>query len=121
MTTYSWDCRTVDTYPTQGELTDVVYNVHWRLTRTEEAHSATSIGTHNLTVEDIQTEDFIDFENLTHEQVITWVEESMGEERVSELKVSLDNQIAALITPTSVTKTIATPVVAPVEPTEGEA
>jgi hypothetical protein len=121
MTTYSWDCRTVDTYPTQGELTDVVYNVHWRLTGTEGAHSATSIGTQNLTLETIQPEGFIAFEDLTHEQVIAWVEEAMGEDKVLELKASLDNQVAALITPTSVTKTIAITVVTPPEPTEGEA
>ena len=40
--TYTWDCRTVDTYPTHtdpNEVTesDVVYNVHWRLTATTEA------------------------------------------------------------------------------------
>lgn len=118
--TYSWDCRTVDTYPTQGELTDVVYNVHWRLTGTEDAHSATVIGTQSLTAEDIQPEGFIAFEDLTHEQVIAWVEEAMGEDRVDELKASVDSQVASLITPTSVTKTIGVAVepVVPTEPTE---
>ena len=116
---YTWDCRTVDTYPTQGELTDVVYNVHWRLTGAEGEHAATVIGTQNLTVETIQPEGFIPFESLTHEQVIAWVEEAMGEDRVAELKASVDSQVAALITPTSVTKTIALPVVEPVV-TEGE-
>jgi len=119
--TYSWDCRTVDTYPTQGELTDVVYNVHWRLTGAEGEHSATVIGTQHLTVETIQPEGFIPFESLTHEQVIAWVEEAMGEDRVAELNASVDSQVAALITPTSVTKTIALPVVEPVvTPSEGE-
>jgi len=107
--THSWDCRTVDTYPTQGELTDVVYNVHWRLTGIEGEHSATVIGTQNLTVENIQPEGFITFESLTHEQVVAWVEEAMGEERVDELKASVSAQVAALITPTSVTKQIADP------------
>jgi hypothetical protein len=111
---YSWDCRTVDTYPTQGELTDVVYNVHWRLTGAEGEHSATVIGTQSLTAENIQPEGFIPFESLTHEQVIAWVEESMGDDRVAELKASVDSQVAALITPTSVTKTITEPT--PVEP-----
>ena len=107
--THSWDCRTVDTYPTQGELTDVVYNVHWRLTGIEGEHSATVIGTQNLTVENIQPEGFITFESLTHEQVVAWVEEAMGEERVDELKASVSAQVAALITPTSVTKQIIDP------------
>jgi hypothetical protein len=108
MNTYSWDCKTVDTYPTQGELTDVVYNVHWRLSGTDTTgeHSATVIGTQTLTVEDIQPEGFISFEALTHEQVIEWIEEAMGEDRVADLKSSIDNQITDKITPKSVTKVI---------------
>ena len=31
-TTYDWNCRTVDCYPTDESYTDVVYNVHWRVT-----------------------------------------------------------------------------------------
>jgi hypothetical protein len=103
---YSWDCKTVDTYPAQGELTDVVYNVHWRLAATEGEHSATVIGTQNLTSENIQPEGFIAFEDLTHQQVISWVEEAMGEDKVLELKASAASQVQSLITPTSVTKTI---------------
>lgn len=108
MNTYSWDCKTVDTYPSQGELTDVVYNVHWRLTGTDVTgeHSATVIGTQSLTAENIQPEGFIAFEDLTHEQIIAWVEEAMGAERVAELKTSVDNQITDKITPKSVTKVI---------------
>ena len=32
MTTYNWNCRTVDAYPQDGDNTDVVYNVHWIVT-----------------------------------------------------------------------------------------
>ena len=31
-TTYEWNCKTVDVHPTEGEYTDVVYNVHWIVT-----------------------------------------------------------------------------------------
>jgi hypothetical protein len=62
---YTWDCRTVDCYPThdeQGtELTDVVYNIHWRLTGTEavdtKTYSATVIGTQTVKAEDIDPDD----------------------------------------------------------------
>ena len=116
MNTYSWDCKTVDTYPTQGELTDIVYNVHWRLTGTDATggHSATIIGTQTLTVENIQPEGFISFEALTHEQVIEWIEEAMGEDRIADLKSSFDNQITDKITPKSVTKVIGEVVTLPI-------
>ena len=111
--TYSWDCSTVDTYPSQDELADVVYNVHWRLTGTDESgeHSATVIGTQTV---EVDPDNFIAFEDLTNEIVTGWVEAAMGEERVAELMSSVDSQIADKIAPKSVTKTIGAVVEAPV-------
>jgi len=105
MNTYTWDCNTVDVYPTHESLTDVVYNVHWRLTGTDDTdtYSATVIGTEMLSIETIQPEGFIPVADLTNAQVTSWVEEQMGVDRVAELKASVDSQIASLITPTSVT------------------
>lgn len=105
--TYSWNCRTVDTYPTQDSLSDVVYNVHWRYTGTDGTHSATVIGTQTISTEDIDATAFIAFDDLAHDDIIGWVETAMGAERVSELQASLDSQLTELATPTSVTRTIA--------------
>ena len=35
---YSWDCKTCDTYPTKSGKSNVVYNVHWRLTATDDTN-----------------------------------------------------------------------------------
>ena len=108
MNTYTWDCNTVDVYPSYDDLTDVVYNVHWRLTGTDptDTYSATVIGTEMLSVETIQPEGFIPVADLTNAQVTSWVEEQMGSEHVAELKASVDSQISNLITPTSITMKI---------------
>ena len=108
MNTYTWDCNTVDVYPTYDELTDVVYNVHWRLTGTDatDTYSATVIGTEMLSIETIQPEGFIPVADLTNAQVTSWVEEQMGADRVAELKASVDSQIASLITPATITMQI---------------
>ena len=126
-TTFTWDCRTVDVRPTQDELTNVVYNVHWRYTGNrvveEETYSYTIIGTQNLTTETIQPEGFIPFDQLTHVQVIAWVEEALGEERITMLQGSVDQTIDNMITPVSVTRVIEEPVIEePVveEPTPAE-
>lgn len=105
MNTYTWDCNTVDVYPSYESLTDVVYNVHWRLTGTDatDTYSATVIGTEMLSVETIQPEGFIPVTELTNAQVSAWVEEQMGADRVAELKASVDSQIAEDITPTTIT------------------
>ena len=113
--TYSWDCRTVDTYPSHTDAndvteSDVAYNVHWRLSGTseDEAHTATTIGTQTLSVEDLSG--FTAFDSVTHADVIGWVEAAMGEEQVANLKSSLDSQLAELAAPSSVTRTIVDPV-----------
>ena len=108
MNTYTWDCNTVDVYPSYESLTDVVYNVHWRLTGTDatDTYSATVIGTEMLSVETIQPEGFIPVTDLTNAQVSVWVEEQMGADRVAELKASVDSQIAEDITPTTITMQI---------------
>jgi hypothetical protein len=111
MTTFNWDCRTVDVYPTSGDNTDVVYNVHWRLQgvsdqldANDNPYSATVIGTQTLSTEEIV--DFVPFEDLTHEQIVTWTQEAIGPEQVTQMEDNVNNQIDNLITPSSVTKTI---------------
>jgi len=119
---YTWDCRTVDCYPTKDEqgveLDDVVYNIHWRLTGTEESggktYSATVIGTQTVTAEDIDPATFIPFDELTNEIATGWCTAAMGAEQVANLETSVANQIASQINPTSITLVIGEP--APVPP-----
>lgn len=112
MTTYNWNCKTVDAYPQDGEYTDLVYNVHWIVTGTSDeldsdglAYSAASIGTQTLDVSDVT--DFIPFEDLTNEQVVTWTKGAMGEEQVAAIEAGIQSQIDSLITPKSVTLIVA--------------
>jgi len=120
-TTYDWNCRTVDCYPTDGEYTDVVYNVHWIVTGTSDtldpegnAYTATSIGTETISTSDLSG--FTPFADLTNADVVAWTKAAMGAEQVTQLETNLDSQIALEITPVSVTLTIGEPV----PPAEGE-
>ncbi len=109
---YTWDVSTVDTYPTLESNADVVYNVHWRLTAEDDANqdadgnnwTATVYGTQSVDTSDLSS--FTAFADLTSSDVQGWVEAAMGADAVQSLKDGLDAQIAAKITPTSVTKTI---------------
>ena len=112
---YTWNVNTVDTYPTKDSKSDVVHNVHWRLTATDDTNKETIDGVEvNITSEvygsqPVDTSDlssFTAFADLTASDVQGWVEAAMGEEAVTNFKAELDAQIAEKITPTSVTKTI---------------
>ena len=107
--TYTWNVSTVDT-KTIDSNDDVIYNVHWRLNAEDDANqdaegnnlTAGVYGTQSLDTSDLSN--FTNFDSVTSSQVQGWVEAAMGEEAVQGLKDGLDAQIAALITPASVTK-----------------
>ena len=109
---YTWDVSTVDTYPTKDSKSDVVYNVHWRLTATDDTNqdsdgnnwTATSYGSQSVDTSDLSS--FTAFADLTASNVQGWVEAALGADEVTAMKAALDAQIAEKITPTSVTKTI---------------
>ncbi len=115
MTTYNWNCKTVDCYPEQDNEADVVYNVHWIVTGVSDEvdskgnpYSATNIGTQTLDTSQITN--FIPFDQLTNDEVVAWTKGAMGEEQVDSIEASIQSQIDSLITPTSVTLTIGEPV-----------
>ena len=109
---YTWDVSTVDTYPTKDSKSDVVHNVHWRLTATDDTNkdsdgnnwTADVYGSQVVDTSDLSS--FTAFADLTASDVQGWVEAALGADKVTELKAGLDANIAEKITPTSVTKTI---------------
>ena len=109
---YVWDVKTVDTYPTKDSKSDVVYNVHWRLTATDDTNNdaegnsltATVYGSQALDTSDLSS--FTEFADLTASDVQGWLEAALTADTVNDMKDSLDSTIEKLVTPTSVQKTI---------------
>ena len=109
---YTWDVSTVDTYPTKDSKSDVVHNVHWRLKATDDTNkdsdgnnwTADVYGSQVVDTSDLSS--FTAFADLTAGDVQGWVEAALGADEVTAIKAGLDGNIAAKITPTSVTKTI---------------
>ena len=102
---YTWDVSTVDVKEIDGNA-DTVFNVHWRLTGTDDANdeSATVYGTQSLDTSDLS--DFTAFADLTVSDVQGWVEAAMGEDEITNMKANLDATIAELVTPTVQTKQV---------------
>ena len=102
---YTWNVSTVDVKEIDGNA-DTVFNVHWRLTGTDDANdeSATVYGTQSLDTSDLS--DFTAFADLTVSDVQGWVEAAMGEDSITEMKAGLDATIAELVTPTVQTKQV---------------
>ena len=109
---YTWNVSTCDTYPTKDSKSDVVYNVHWRLTATDDTNkdsngnnwTATSYGSQTLDTSDLSS--FTAFADLTASDVQAWVETALTADTVTAMKAALDAQIAEKVTPTTETKTL---------------
>ena len=101
----NWNCKTIDVYTHEHNGHEqVIYNVHWRVEKEDGEYSASSYGTQPLNTEDIQN--FIPFDEVTSEIVEGWVKDAMGEEKVSEIENSLDQQIEKEKNPSSETITL---------------
>lgn len=100
--TYNWVISAMDEYPTTDDnLTDVVFNVHWRRNATEVVEDKTYFADiyGSQSVPAPSAEDFIPYENLTFEQVCGWLEDAMD---VEALDAALAKQIDEQINPSVV-------------------
>ena len=109
---YTWDVSKCDTYPTKSGKSNVVHNVHWRLTGTDDSNNdsegnpqtAGVYGSQGLDTSDLSS--FTNWSSLDAATVQGWVEAAIGADEVTKLKASIDAQIEEKVTPTSVTKTL---------------
>ena len=107
---YEWDCKTHERYKSHNSKSNVVYNVHWRLTATDDSNNdsegnpqtATVCGSQSLDTSDLSS--FKNWSTLTNSDLQGWVETALGSDKVTEMKSNLDAVIAEKVTPTSVQK-----------------
>ena len=99
-----WNVNTVDIHPHEEAHDDVIYNVHWSVSKVDGEYVASSYGTQTIDTSDLSN--FTAFADVTADMVKGWVIDAMGEEKVANLEASLDAQIAEQKNPTSITKTL---------------
>jgi hypothetical protein len=99
---FDWIISAMDCKIHEGEMTDVVQTVHWRYNATDvveektyfaEMYGATAVG-------EPTPENFTDYNSLTKEQVVGWLEETLD---VTTMQENLTKQIELQINPIDVT------------------
>jgi hypothetical protein len=94
MTTFTWtidQMYTLDT-PEPG----FVVNVLWMLTGVDGQYTASIGGNSQFTV---QEGTFTPYDELTQEQVIGWVQNSLGADGIANFEANVQGQINSMITP----------------------
>jgi hypothetical protein len=99
---FEWIISAMDCKIHEGEMTDVVQTVHWRYNATDivdeknyfaEMYGATAVG-------EPTPENFTSYPDLTKEQVVGWLEETLD---VTSMQENLTKQIELKINPIDVT------------------
>jgi len=66
-----WQVSNLDCKVSEDNLSDVVYNVHWRVSATEDGYSASVYSTCSLPAPD--PANFTPYADLTKEEVLNWI------------------------------------------------
>ena len=112
---YTWDCKTVDTYPVFSDAqtpvnrkNDVIHTVHWKLVGKENKdgveYSNEIVGFTNIDTDDLSN--FTEFDSLTNNDIRNWVTGSLGSSKVSQYKEIIKSNITEQQSPVTVTKII---------------
>lgn len=91
---YTWLIEQLDAAPAEGELTNVIRKIHWRLLAGDGSSEVDAFG--DVSLANADPADFTPYENLTAEIVIGWLEaaidakaESSDGPSVAQLRASL--------------------------------
>ena len=99
--TNTWNIQQLDCYPELDGDTDVVFTVHWTLNGTDGTYNGSVYGSVGVTLEAGAT--FVPYADLTEAQVVSWVQDALGEEQVTAYEANVAQQIADQINPPVVT------------------
>jgi hypothetical protein len=83
----------MDCYPQEGSETDVVFNVHWTCSGTQDTYTGSVYSTCQVPAP--SGEAFVPYEDLTQEQVLGWIWANGVDQEATEAAVQqqIDNQI----------------------------
>lgn len=102
MTKFDWIISAMECKVKEDNLSDVVILVHWRYNATSVVEEKEYFaGTYGATSMPLPTgEDFTPYNDLTKEQVVSWLENTLD---IEAMQSNLNNQIDLLINPINVT------------------
>lgn len=86
-TTFTWDIANLDRKLADGAVT----TVHWTLQAFDGTYSAGAYG--SIGLEEPNPETMIPFATLTPEDVVSWVKDHFGAEKVAEIEAALQQQL----------------------------
>lgn len=104
MITKTWNITQMDAYPEYEGQTNVVFTVHWNVIGIRETYQGSVSGSIGVSLN--KEAIFTSYADLTKEQVISWVKNTIGEKQVAAYEKSVEDQINDQIVPKVITPTL---------------
>jgi hypothetical protein len=96
----NWTIDAMEVVPNLLGETNVVINVHYRVLATDENYITSLYGVEK--VEEYQEgQPFIPYEEITQEMAVTWVKDSLGTDKVTEIESTVTENLNALKSPST--------------------
>lgn len=103
MASIEWKVDQIFVKPAVGELQNVVHQLHWKCIAKEGSTQQHTYGSVDLTLDtEGGLEAFIPYGELTHDQAVEWVKNSLGEEIVKRNEEQALQNLLKVLNPTSV-------------------
>lgn len=89
--TYTWVISSLNCLPTEDGNNDVVINADWQLYATDGTFTSNIFGQELFSLE--KSVAFTAYNDLTEQQIIGWIQQKMGADKVNALQETLDKKI----------------------------
>ena len=97
--TYTWNIQSIHVIPSLSDdgYNNIVKKIYWSLSATNEQFVSDFIA--DVATVDIFSDklNFINYSDLTQEQIISWIHEILGEEKINEMKKLLEDRIQSTL------------------------
>ena len=95
---YSWKINALVCRPELDGKKDVVFNVAWERVAQDGLQGAVSVAGETAITLDPES-DFTSYAELTESQVVGWIENALGEDRLAAVKAEVDKKLEVTANP----------------------
>lgn len=95
--TYTWTINSMDTVPNLDGNKNFVVTVHWTCTGTDGKNTRSLAGAAGFAPKEGKT--YENYSSLTQDQVISWVHDFLGDERMAEVEADITSQLSMVAAP----------------------
>tara|TARA_Y200000002_G_C22500663_1_gene587005 strand:- start:220 stop:543 length:324 start_codon:yes stop_codon:yes gene_type:complete len=94
--TLTWAITSLDTIKSENSLSDIVYNIGWKLTGTDSGFSYVKTGK-AIHLASPESSSFTAYNSLVESDVISWLKAHLGSTEVTAIETVVSNEVALLV------------------------